>query len=460
MKKITILGAGESGVGAALLAKAKGYDVFVSDNGSIGEDYKKQLDKGSISYEENTHTESKVLETEEIVKSPGIPEEANIVIQAKEKGIAIISEIEFASRYTEAKIIGVTGSNGKTTTTLLIHHLLKGAGYKVSVAGNIGDSFAKQVIEDKFDYYVLELSSFQLDGVSKFRADVAVLLNITPDHLDRYDNDFQKYTDAKMKILQNVKKSGYFVFFSDDEVIKNEITKQSLVPFPLAVSITENMLNGAHLKNDNLQFSVNNHFSTMLHLDNVTLPLHGKHNAVNMMSAVLAAMAVGVTEEQIQATISSFKNVPHRLEDTGMINSVRFINDSKATNVDASKYALDSFDKPLIWIAGGVDKGNDYSEIEEIAYEKVKAMVCLGKDNTKLRKSFEGKVNTIIETDNISEAVTLANELAEKGDIVLLSPACASFDLFENYEDRGNQFKKAVSALERKQRRFNLYSFL
>jgi len=458
MKKISILGGGISGTGAALLAKNKGYEVFVSDSAQIAEQYKQKLLAANISFEEETHSVERILDTEEIVKSPGIPDTADIIVKAKEKGIKIISEIEFASRYTNAKLIAVTGSNGKTTTTLLIYHILKNSGFKVGVAGNIGESFAELVIKNEFDYYVLEVSSFQLDGMYDFKADVSVLLNITPDHLDRYNNDFQQYVDSKMRLLQNQTKKDYFVFFSDDQVIRNEISKRSILPFKLGVSITDNILNGGYLKEDNLHFNVNNHFKTMMKLDNVILPLHGKHNSVNTMAAVLASMAAGVTEEQVMACISSFKNVPHRLEDTGMINSVRFINDSKATNVDATKYAIDSFDKPIIWIAGGVDKGNDYTQLEEIVYEKVKAVICLGKDNSKLKKAFEEKTETLLETDNMSEAVMLASELAEKGDIILLSPSCASFDLFQNYEDRGEQFKKAVRALERKQRRFNMYN--
>ncbi len=458
MKKISILGAGISGVGAAILAKEKGFDVFVSDCGEISSPFKQKLQKAGIAFEEQQHTEKEILQAEEIIKSPGIPETADIIVKAKGKGIKVISEIEFAARYTKAKIVAVTGSNGKTTTTLLIYHILKNSGFKVGVAGNIGDSFAEMVVKDQYDYYVLEVSSFQLDGMYEFKADVAVLLNITPDHLDRYNHDFQQYVDAKMKIIQNQKKKDYFVFFSDDPVIRQEISKRNISPFKLGVSVTENILNGGYLKDENLHFNVNNHFKTLMKLDNVILPLHGKHNCVNMMAAVLAAMATGVTEEQVMACISSFKNVPHRLEDTGMINSVRFINDSKATNVDATKYAIDSFDKPIIWVAGGVDKGNDYTKMEELVYEKVKAIICLGKENEKIKKAFEGKVDTLLETQNMSEAVMLGSELAEKGDIILLSPSCASFDLFENYEERGEQFKKAVRALERKQRRFNMYN--
>jgi len=455
MKKISILGGGISGIGAALLAKNKGFDVFLSDAAKLSAPAKKDLEKATVSFEEGQHTYEKIFDTEEIIKSPGIPESSEIIVKAKERGINVISELEFASRYTNAKLIAITGSNGKTTTSLLTYHILKNSGFKVGLAGNIGQSFALQVIEDKFDYYVLEVSSFQLDGMYNFKADVAVLLNITPDHLDRYDNDFQKYVDSKLRITQNQEAENYFIYFSDDKVISKELSKRTIKASKLTVSLTNEVLNGGFLKANDLQFNVNHHFKTMMQLDNVILPLHGKHNAINTISAVLAAMAAGVSEEQVKSTISSFKNVAHRLEDTGMINSVRFINDSKATNVDATKYAIDSFDKPIIWIVGGVDKGNDYSKIDELVYEKVKAIICLGKDNTKLTESFSHKIDTLLETDSMTEAVMLSNELAESGDIVLLSPCCASFDLFKNYEDRGEQFKKSVRALERKQRRFN-----
>lgn len=452
--KVVILGAGESGVGAALLAQAKGFDVFVSDAGTIKENYRAELEEASIQYEEKQHTEALIFDADTIVKSPGIPDTVDMIVRLREQGIAVISEIEFAAQFTNAKFIAITGSNGKTTTTLLTYHLVKSAGYKVGLAGNIGVSLARQVIEDKYDHYVLEVSSFQLDGMYNFKADVAVLLNITPDHLDRYDNNFDQYIDSKFRITQNMTSDNYFISYIDDPVLKREVAKRDIDAFKLGVSIEDRMLNGAYVGAgaDSLLFNVNNHFTKVFKVDLNQLVLTGKHNLINTMCAVLAATAVGVNEAVILKSLGTFKNAPHRLEEVAMFNRVTYINDSKATNVDSVKYALDSFERPIIWIAGGVDKGNDYDSIHELVYEKVTAIICLGKDNTKLRTEFGDKVPLMVETEDVSEAVKMANELSNREGVVLLSPACASFDLFDNYEDRGNKFKSAVKSMVRSHR--------
>ncbi len=445
MKEIVVLGAGESGTGAALLAQAKGYAVFVSDLGEISNQHRETLEKAGIPFEQGSHDKNRILSAQEIIKSPGIPDHVPLVIAAKELGISVVSEIEFASRYTNARFVAITGSNGKTTTTLLTYHLLKSAGLKVGLAGNIGTSLARQVIDDAFDIYVLELSSFQLDGMYEFKADVAVLTNITPDHLDRYNYRFENYVQSKFRILQNMDSQGSFITFLDDKVIRRELKEQQVVPKVLGVSHKERVLNGAYEGEGKMVF---NTAEQVFSIPVDKLPLRGKHNEVNAMCAILAVVSLGVDQSVIAKSLGSFQNVPHRLEEVGVIHGVRYVNDSKATNVDAVSYALDSFEQPIIWIAGGVDKGNDYSELEELAYEKVKALICLGVDNGALIKAFQEKVDTIYESQHMDEVINIASEIADEGDVVLLSPACASFDLFKNYEDRGEQFKDAVQKLE------------
>ncbi|MET3125551.1 UDP-N-acetylmuramoylalanine--D-glutamate ligase [Arcicella rosea] len=444
MKKIAILGGGESGVGAALLAKAKGFKVFLSDKGILSDKYKEILNQNEIPFEEGQHTEEQILDADEVVKSPGIPDKVALVQKLKSLRIPIISEIELASRYTKAKIIAITGSNGKTTTTLLTYHLLKNAGLNVGLAGNIGDSFAKQVIDDTLDYFVLELSSFQLDNCFEFRADVAILLNITPDHLDRYNYEFQNYVDSKFRVLQNMTPSDNFIFYQESEALANELAKKTFPVNYLPVSLQEKVAQGGSLQNERLEVTYQeNHFSFALE----DLPIKGSHNAINAMSAILVAKVLGIENDKIAEGLKSFKSVEHRLEPCGEVGGVKFVNDSKATNVDSVFYALGSFNDPIVLIMGGVDKGNDYSQIEDLVEQKVKALICMGTDNQKLLDYFGKKVPLIFSVDSMKKAVTLGQEVATEGDVVLLSPACASFDLFKNYEDRGRQFKAAVSAL-------------
>ncbi len=445
--KIAILGAGESGVGAALLAKAKGYEIFVSDKGPITEKYKAILQENRIRYEENIHTESEILTADEIIKSPGIPNKAELIMKLVSLKKPIISEIEFAARYTHAKLIAITGSNGKTTTTLLTYHLLKASGKNVALAGNIGESFAKQVIEDKFDYFVLELSSFQLDNMYEFHANTAILLNITPDHLDRYNYDFTQYIASKFRLLQNMQMTDTFICFSDNDPIANYLKNNSLKPKNLKISLNENPKSGAYFDGKNMHF---NGDTENFIIETDGLPLKGSHNALNMMAAVLAAKGIGLSIDELKMGLKSFNNAPHRLEKIAEINGVEYINDSKATNVDSVFYALGSFEKPIILIIGGVDKGNDYSQIEALVQQKVKAMVCMGVDNHKLLDFFTAKIPLVIDTHSLAEALKMANSMATVGDVVLLSPACASFDLFKNYEDRGNQFREGVKILLKK----------
>ncbi|MEO1051076.1 MAG: UDP-N-acetylmuramoyl-L-alanine--D-glutamate ligase [Bacteroidota bacterium] len=446
-KRIVILGAGESGTGAALLAHAKGYEVFVSDFGVISEKYKSQLEKLAIRYEEGCHTEALILNADEVIKSPGIPEKAPVIQKLREARIPVIDELEFAARYTDAKIIAITGTNGKTTTTLLTYHLLKEAGFKVGLAGNIGYSMAKQVIKDEFDYYVLEVSSFQLDGTYKFEPHISMLLNITPDHLDRYEDLMQNYVDSKFRIIQSMTKRDHFVYFNEDGIIGKELSKRKVSPKQYAVSLAEDSNADIRLDEGRMSFQIQG-VKFLISPEDTTL--RGKHNLINTMSAVTAATLAGVGEEDIRRALKTFSNAPHRLEYIATINGVDFVNDSKATNIDAVRYALDSFSQPLVWIAGGVDKGNDYSLIMEMVNEKVKALVCLGKDNEKLREAFHEDIMDLLETDDIKEAVKSAMEYAEAHDVVLLSPACASFDLFKNYEDRGDQFREAVLDLKKR----------
>ena len=441
---VAILGAGESGVGAAILAQKKGYDVFVSDLGKIKEKYKDVLSNYKIDFEEGHHSEEKILSAELVVKSPGIPETAPLVKQLKEQGTPVISEIEFGGRFSTAKTICITGSNGKTTTTLLIYHILQKAGLNVGLAGNVGKSFAWQVAEENFDVYVIELSSFQLDGMYEFKADVAVLMNITPDHLDRYGYDMQNYTDSKFRILQNQTADDYFVYCADDEVIQKEINKREIKPVQLPFGLGEAAGPGAGVRDNRIIINFNQNQFSMSILD---LSLQGKHNTYNSMAAGIASMVLKIRDEQLRESLSDFTGVEHRLERFLKVHGIEFINDSKATNVNSSWYALESVHKPVVWIAGGVDKGNDYSMLQGLVTNKVKAIVCLGKNNAKLHEAFGDCVADIVDASSMEEAVKAAYYLARNGDTVLLSPACASFDLFENYEDRGNQFKKEVRNL-------------
>ena len=444
---MVILGSGESGVGSAILAQAKGYDVFVSDKSLIKEKYKLELVHHSIAFEEGTHTEDLILNATEIIKSPGIPDKVELVQKAKAKNIPVISEIEFAGRHTKAKTICITGSNGKTTTTLLTYHILKKAGYNVGLGGNIGKSFAYQVATENFDYYVLELSSFQLDGMYNFKADVAVLLNITPDHLDRYEYKFENYVASKFRITQNLTKDDAFVYCADDvvmeEFMKHTHIEAELVPFSIKKTIEGN---GAFLQNNEITLNYNNNPKPLI-MTLEQLALAGKHNVYNSMAASMAARIVDIRKDIIRESLEDFVNVEHRLEFVASINGIEFINDSKATNVNSAWYALESMQKPTVWIVGGQDKGNHYEELVDLVKEKVKAIVCLGVDNKKIIKAFKGSVENIMEAGSAGEAVAMCYKLATKGDAVLLSPACASFDLFQNYEDRGVQFKAAVRSL-------------
>jgi UDP-N-acetylmuramoylalanine--D-glutamate ligase len=445
MKKIVILGGGESGVGAALLAKAKGFEVFLSDKGLLSDKYKEILSQNNIPFEEGEHTESKILDANEVIKSPGIPDKVELIKKLQSLKIPVISEIEFASRYTKAKIIAITGSNGKTTTTLLTYHILKNAGLNVGLAGNVGESFAKQVIEDTFDYFVLELSSFQLDNCFDFKADVAILLNITPDHLDRYNYEFQNYIESKFRILQNMSSADDFIYYQESEALMGELSKRTdLTVKRLPVSLTEKVEHGGNLQNDTLHIQYQ---QEPFDFPVSELPIKGSHNAINAMCAVLACKSLGLDNEQITAGLKSFQSVEHRLEPCGEIKGVKYINDSKATNVDSVFYALGSYDEPIILIMGGVDKGNDYRQIEQLVAQKVKALICMGTDNSKLVEFFGKKVPMIFTVDSMQKAVQLSSDLGTEGDVVLLSPACASFDLFKNYEDRGRQFKAAVAGL-------------
>lgn len=447
MKKdnfIVVLGAAESGVGAAILAKEKGFDVFVSDNGTIKEQYKSMLVENNIEFEESGHTEEKILQASEVIKSPGIRSDAPLIVKLLSMQTPVISDLEFAARYTNAKLICITGSNGKTTTTLLTYHILKQAGLNVGLAGNIGKSFALQVAHEKFDYYVLEISNFQLDHMYDFRADIAILLNITPDHLDRYEYKFQNYINSKFRILQNMQSDDTFIYCSDDQVLIDEIGKRTVAPESWAFTVTDDASKQAYLKGGNIFVNVRDGFN----IDVDTMQLQGKHNYGNSMAAMLAAKAVDIKNEKIRESLKSFKNVEHRLEKVPfLVKGVEFVNDSKATNVNSVWYALDSMTKKVIWIAGGTDKGNDYSELYKLAEEKVKALVCLGIDNEKLKKSFGDKIDVIVETRSMKEAVATSFKLASPGDVVLLSPACASFDLFKSYVDRGLQFKQEVRNL-------------
>lgn len=444
-KRIVILGSGESGVGAAILAQARGYDVFVSDKGAIKDKYKSTLVEKNIPFEEGQHTEEKILTATEIIKSPGIPDKAEMIRKAKAKGINIVSEIEFAGRYTNAKKICITGSNGKTTTTMLTHHILTKAGYNVGLAGNVGKSLALQVATEKHDYYVIELSSFQLDDMHDFKADIAILLNITPDHLDRYEYKFENYILSKFRIAQNQTPDDAFIYCADDEVILQYLEqvnpKAKRYPFSIKKKVEGD---GAYMLENQITININ---QNPLNMTIEQLALQGKHNVYNSMAAAVAARLVDVRKENVRESLSDFVNVEHRLEAVATIMGVEYINDSKATNVNSVWYALESMTKPVVLIMGGVDKGNDYTQLYDLVKDKVKALVCLGVDNSKLIENFSSAVETIVEAKTMMEAVAYSSKLGKKGDVVLLSPACASFDLFQNYEDRGMQFKGAVRSL-------------
>ncbi|NBL64749.1 UDP-N-acetylmuramoyl-L-alanine--D-glutamate ligase [Flavobacterium sp. NST-5] len=443
-KKLVILGGGESGVGTAILGKKKGYDVFLSDFGKIKNNYKEVLTLNGIKWEEEKHTEDLILNADLVMKSPGIPEKSPMVKKILAKNIPVISEIEFANQYTKALTVGITGSNGKTTTTMLTYHLLKQAGLNVGLAGNIGKSFAWQVADEKHDVYVLELSSFQLDGIINYKPHIAIITNISPDHLDRYDYDYGKYIAAKFRITENQTNEDYLIFDADDETITNWLklnkTKAQLLPF----SMTKIIENGAFCQDQTINININNHQFTM---PTDKLALEGKHNVKNAMAATTVAQLLRIRKQTIRESLSDFQGVEHRLEKVLKIQNVQYINDSKATNVNAAFFALDSMNAQTIWIVGGVDKGNDYNELMPLVREKVKAIICLGIDNAKIIDAFGDVVDEMIEAQNMNDAVRYAQKMAESGDIVLLSPACASFDLFENYEDRGRQFKQAVQNL-------------
>ena len=443
-QKIVILGAGESGTGAAILAQKKGFEVFVSDKGFIKPRYKESLTQRGIRWEEGQHTESEILTAHEIVKSPGIPDKAPIIQKVKEKGIPIISEIELAGRYSNAKMICITGSNGKTTTTMLTHHILKQAGIDVGLAGNVGNSLALQVAEDPHDVYVIELSSFQLDNMYDFKADIAILLNITPDHLDRYDYEMQNYVNAKFRILQNQTKADAFIFWNDDPIVAREIVKRN--PQATLYPFAEVEAPGVKGYTKDKKFIIetpNGIFS----MDQDSLALSGTHNLYNSLAAAITAKLLDIKDENIRASLSDFAGVEHRLERVLRVRGVEYVNDSKATNVNSCWYALQSVNTPIVLILGGTDKGNDYSEIEALVKQKVHALIFLGKDNRKLHAFFDGKVATIADASSMKEAVDKAYHVAERGDTVLLSPCCASFDLFKSYEDRGEQFKACVRDL-------------
>lgn len=442
--RLVILGGGESGVGTAILGKKKGYEVFVSDFGKIKGNYKEVLIINGIAWEEEKHTENLILNADVVMKSPGIPEKSPIVKKLLEKRIPVISEIEFAAPFTDATIIGITGSNGKTTTTMLTHHLLKSAGLNVGLGGNIGKSFAWQIADNKYDSYVLELSSFQLDGIVNFKPHIAIITNISPDHLDRYDYKYEKYIDSKFRITMNQTEDDYLLYDADDEAInewfKTHTTKAKLIPFSLTKTFSE----GAYIKNNKMEIKINREELTM---DTEYIALEGKHNMKNAMAATSVAKLMQIRKATIRESLSNFQGVEHRLEKVLKIQNVQYINDSKATNVNATFFALDSMNTPTVWIVGGVDKGNDYTELMSLVREKVKAIICLGVDNKKIIDVFGNVVDIMVEVSTMTDAVKMAQRLTEKGDSVLLSPACASFDLFESYEDRGNQFKKAVKNL-------------
>lgn len=442
---IVILGAGESGVGAAMLAHKQGYDVLVSDNNEIKAKYKNVLSQSDIEFEEGKHSTDRIYMASEVIKSPGIPDSIKLIKDLNNLGIPVISEIEFAARYTKGKLICITGSNGKTTTTLLTHHILQKAGLDVVAAGNLGNSFAMELAGSDHDYFVLEISSFQLDGMFNFKADIAILMNISPDHLDRYDNSFDAYAESKFRIIRNMDKDGAFIYCSDDDDIMKRIKNMDIIPaqYPFTLGSATGS-DGAYIEDNNIIINIKSKSITMT-LE--SLALQGKHNIYNSMAAGVAGRLLEIRKQNIQDSLSDFQNIEHRLEHVAVIQGVEFINDSKATNVNSVWYALENMPEGVIWIAGGIDKGNDYTMLMDLVKSKVKAIICLGKDNAHLLNAFTGVADSIIETFNMDVAVRAAMYMGKKGDTVLLSPACASFDLFENYEDRGNQFKESVNKL-------------
>ena len=438
--KIVVLGGGESGFGAAYLAKKKGLEVFLSDKGLIKDDYKKLLIDAGIEFEEGKHDEERILAADWIIKSPGIPKKAEIISKINKKGIRLSSEIEFASEFTDAKIIAITGSNGKTTTTSLIYHILKNDDLKVGLGGNIGKSFAKQVADENFDYYVLEVSSFQLDDIQNFRPYISLLLNLSQDHLDQYNYNYEEYALAKFRIAENQENDNFFIYNKDDEMSMNLLEKLEIKAKMIPFSLKENLKEGGYLSEDKMTIKLDGNFSIKID----ELALVGNHNVANSLAASIAGKILKISNESIRNSLMTFQAVEHRLEQVAEINGVKFINDSKATNVNATYYALESMKQPTVWIVGGVDKGNDYTEIEALVKRKVKAIVCLGIDNQKIIDFFKDKNELIYSTSSMEEAVKISKSLAKNGDTVLLSPCCASFDLFENYEDRGNKFKGEV----------------
>lgn len=444
MKKLVVLGAQESGVGAALLARKLGLPVFVSDAGTIPRSFRERMDKAGIAYEEGGHTVREILDADEVVKSPGIPDSASIVRSLRDRGVPVIGEIEFASRHTTSPVIGITGSNGKTTTTLLLHHILAKAGMDVGLGGNVGTSFAGLIAERDRPLYVLELSSFQLDGTRTFRPHIGVITNITPDHLDRYGNRMENYVDSKFRIAMNQRSEDHFIYNADDPETRKGLLRHAIRAKQWPISLQLPIEQGGHLHNDHLNITIDKTTFTMSILE---LALQGKHNVYNSLAAGIAARLLEVRKDVVREAFGDFQNVEHRLERVGMVNGVEFINDSKATNVNSTWYALESMERPVIWVVGGVDKGNAYKELRELVRTKVKAIICLGVDNEKLHKAFGDIVTNMVDVDSAERAVNTGYEMSEPGDVVLLSPACASFDLFENYEDRGRKFKAAVRSL-------------
>ncbi len=444
MERLVILGGGESGVGTAILGKKKGFEVFVSDRGTLKKKYKDVLEHIGIDWEEGGHTAAKILNANLVMKSPGIPDTAPLVKELTGRSVPVISEIEFAARYTDAVLIGITGSNGKTTTTMLTYHILKKGGLHVGMAGNIGDSFARMVAEADFGYYVLEISSFQLDGIRQFRPHIGVITNITEDHLDRYGYDFNRYIASKFRLAENQQETDFLIYDADDPVIGSWMEKHPVRSQMVPFSIESRQKEGAWLEDDKIMIHTH---QKKISMSNDALALEGKHNLKNTMAAATVARLLGIRKEVIRESIENFQGAPHRLEKVLKIHHVQYINDSKATNVNATYYALDSMKTPVVWIVGGIDKGNDYRILMPLVREKVKAIICLGMDNSRIKEAFGNVVDLLVETYAMSEAVKVAYKIAERGDTVLLSPACASFDLFENYEDRGNQFKEAIKNL-------------
>lgn len=444
MTRLVILGSGESGTGTAVLAQQKGLKVFVSDRGQIQEKYKTILEQLGVEWEDGQHTEAKILNADLVMKSPGIPDTVPLVKQLVAQGTPVISEMEFASRYSDAVTIGITGSNGKTTTTMMTYHLLKGGGVHAGICGNIGDSYAQMVAQHHYDYHAVEISNFQLDGIIDFKPHIAILTNITPDHLDRYEYKFENYIASKFRIAMNQNENDYFIYDADDPVIQEGLQKHPVRAKRIPFSIQQQLKEGAWLESDTIHINIEN---ISLEMNTNLIPVQGQHNVKNAMAASLTALLVKVRKETIRQSIQTFQGASHRLEKVLKIKDVEYINDSKATNTNSVYYALEGIKKPIVWIAGGVDKGNDYSEIMPLVREKVKAIICLGTDNTKLIKAFGNVINPMVETQSMEEAVKIAYKLAEPGDTVLLSPACASFDLFKNFEVRGDQFKEAVRNL-------------